>query len=82
MARGEWNTPLTTTHPDRLIAAADAILAAAQKGPKGAVLMWKDDAHPSSRGFSSSELVDAMAFLQRLGIVAADGSIAEKSGPG
>jgi hypothetical protein len=81
MARGEWDTQRTTTHPERLIAAADAILLAAQKGPKGAVLMWKDDAHPSSDGFSSSELVDAMAFLQRLGLVAADGSIVENRGP-
>lgn len=81
MAHREWDASHTTTQPERLIAASDAILLAAHQGPLGSVRMWKDDAHPSSKGFSSSELVDAMMFLRRLGFVAADWSVVKSAGP-
>ncbi len=81
MAHEEWDGSHTTTQPERLIAASDAILLAAQRGPRGSVRMWKDDAHPASDGFSSSELVDAMMFLRRLGFVASDGPVVQSPGP-
>ncbi len=75
MSHGEWKSARTTTQPKRLIEAADAILLAAQQSPRGSVRMWKDDQRPSSDGFSSNELVDAMMFLRRLGCVSADWSV-------
>lgn len=63
------------TCPERMFAAADAILQAGSNGPGGVVLMWKDDARPSREGFSSQELVDAMMFLRRMGLVDAGGCV-------
>ncbi len=61
------NNNETDVDPRRLIAAADTILAAEITG--GSVSMWRDDARPSREGFSSLELVQAMIFLRRLGLV-------------
>ena len=61
------NNSESEVDPRRLIAAADTILAAEITG--GSVSMWRDDARPSREGFSSLELVQAMIFLRRLGLV-------------
>jgi len=53
--------------PSRLIAAADALLHAEIEG--GKVSMWRDDAKPAHDGFSSLELVQALLFLRRLGLI-------------
>ena len=57
---------------DRLLKAADAILYAESIPGKGTVAMWRDDSKPSREGFSSHELVEAMTFLRRLGLVSAE----------
>ena len=54
---------------DRLLGAADAILLAEHLPGKGSVIMWRDESKPARHGYSSQELMDAMMFLRRLGLV-------------
>ncbi len=75
MNRRAWDSPQNSTNPERLIAAADAILVAEKSGSDGTVLVWRDDSRPARNGFSSVELVDAMIFLRRLGFIRTDGSV-------
>jgi hypothetical protein len=55
--------------PDRLVLAADAILLAEHHPADATVLMWRDDSKPAREGFSCHELMEAMNFLRRLGLV-------------
>jgi hypothetical protein len=73
MSSSGWNSYyFEQVSPERLILAADAILAADQLHGKGTVAMWKDDSRPAREGFSSHELVEAMKFLRRLGLIACE----------
>lgn len=63
------DNPSVFPEPDRLLDAADAILNAERQPGGGYVTMWRDDSRPASSGFSSQELVAAMVFLRRLGLV-------------
>jgi hypothetical protein len=60
------------TDPVRLTDAADALLRAASAKPDGLALvdLWKGDvAFAPEHAFTAQELVEAMVFLLRLGLV-------------
>lgn len=77
-----WSS--SDVRPDRLLAAADAILASAIGEDAGRVA-WAGADGVSREGFTSHELVEAMLFLWRLDLVDLDLSGAEggrDDGPG
>jgi hypothetical protein len=72
MQAANTNNYIGPPSPERLLKAADAILRAETPTGKGTVTMWRDDTRPARVGFSSHELVEAMMFLRRLGLVESD----------
>ena len=60
------------TDPNRLVDAADALLEAAAAKPDGLALvdLWNGDARVApDHAYTAQELVEAMVFLLRLGLV-------------
>jgi hypothetical protein len=53
----------------RLFEAAEAILHAESALGTGSVTMWRDGLAPAQGGFSAHELMEALFFLRRLGLV-------------
>ena len=78
----DTTNPREAPSPERLIAAADAILLAESMAGKGTVTMWRDESRPSRDGFSSHELVEAMMFLRRLGLTDLEIGAARPRRPG
>lgn len=53
----------------RLTDAADAILHAESALGTGSVTLWRDGHGPAQGGFTAHELMEALFFLRRLGLV-------------